>query len=124
MAPEVLFPLLLALVGAALHLAREAIRRNAARRVEETRCRAMVDLAGHCGPDAVLVDHRFACTEAREKWDRITHPKAYPAQGHGPAPEPARCSTSGPERRLRPRTSCAGPEPWNVLRVVVGATGS
>ncbi|WP_046776917.1 hypothetical protein [Streptomyces yangpuensis] len=58
MTPEVLFTLLLALVGAALQLAREAVRRHAARRVEETRSRAMVELAGHCGPDAVLVDHR------------------------------------------------------------------
>ncbi|MER5569517.1 hypothetical protein ABT083_25380 [Streptomyces goshikiensis] len=55
---EVLIPVLLALGTAVLHLIREVIRRDAARRVEETRARMLVDLAGHCGPDAVLVDRR------------------------------------------------------------------
>lgn len=58
MTPEVLVPVLLALGTAVLQLIREAIRRTAARRADETRARMLVDLAGHCGPDAVLVERR------------------------------------------------------------------
>ncbi|MFI5642675.1 hypothetical protein ACIA8H_35490 [Streptomyces goshikiensis] len=58
MTPEVLIPVLLALGTAVIHLIREAIRRKAAGRAGETRARMLVDLAAHCGPDAVLVDRR------------------------------------------------------------------
>ncbi|MET8711839.1 hypothetical protein ABZV52_01615 [Streptomyces sp. NPDC004735] len=58
MTPEVLLPVLLATAAGALHLARDMVRRNAVRTVEEAHRRMLVDLMGRCGPDSLLVDRR------------------------------------------------------------------
>ncbi|MET7607573.1 hypothetical protein ABZS96_35000 [Streptomyces avermitilis] len=58
MTPEALSAVLLLAVGGVLRLAGDMVRRHAARASEEARARMLVDLVGHCGPDAVLVDRR------------------------------------------------------------------
>ncbi|MFF0031439.1 hypothetical protein ACFYS7_25215 [Streptomyces avermitilis] len=58
MTPEALSAVLLLAVGGVLRLAGDMVRRHAARATEEARARMLVDLVGHCGPDAVLVDRR------------------------------------------------------------------
>ncbi|MGW7049757.1 hypothetical protein ACWGDT_45385 [Streptomyces avermitilis] len=58
MTPEALSAVLLLAVGGVLRLAGDMVRRHAARAAEEARARMLVDLVGHCGPDAVLVDRR------------------------------------------------------------------
>ncbi|WP_133915671.1 hypothetical protein [Streptomyces sp. NBC_00582] len=55
---EALLPVLLVTVAGASQLAREVVRRNSARRIEEAHGRTLVDLLGRCGPDSEMVDRR------------------------------------------------------------------